>query len=119
MTDTWTSLKLSASSNGRNVKIAATPSTGTLLHTPSATSGVTDFMYVDACNTSASDVTLTLQFGGVTSTDDHIEIIMTGKNGWERIVSGLPLEAAKQLHAFAGTTNVINCNGFIHRLTVT
>ena len=119
MTDTWTSLKLSASSNGRNIKIAATSSTGTLLHTASATSGVTDFGYIDACNLSASDITLTLQWADDTSPDASTEVILTGKNGWERVVSGLPIEAGRRINAFAGQANLIMMNGFIHRLTVT
>ncbi|HEY1191392.1 MAG TPA: hypothetical protein VGE74_27405, partial [Gemmata sp.] len=64
--------KLSGSTNGKPIKVAATATAGTTIHT--AQSGATgwDEIYCWVTNTSASAVNLTIEFGGTTDPDNLI-----------------------------------------------
>tara|TARA_R100000781_G_scaffold68798_1_gene43389 strand:+ start:410 stop:763 length:354 start_codon:yes stop_codon:yes gene_type:complete len=114
---TYSKQLLSGSTNGKNIEVAATSSAGTTIHT--AVSGTSDLdeIWLYACGTSDSDVKLTLEFGGTTSADDHTEITITGEAGWVLVCPGLLLQNGLIVKAFAGTTNVININGYVNRIT--
>jgi hypothetical protein len=58
--------KLSASTDGRGIKVAATASPGTLIHTALDSIGAIEWdeIWLRATNTSGSPVQLTVQFGG-------------------------------------------------------
>lgn len=105
---------LSGSSDGKNIKVAATSTPGTTLHTAHASN--TDEVWLYASNTSASDVVLTLEYGGTTSPDDTIVITIPTQAGPVLIVSGWLLTNALVIKAFAATANVININGFVNRI---
>lgn len=62
----------SASTNGRPIAIAATATPGTLLHTAVTGTDSIDAVTVEVSNTTAGQLTLTIEFGG-TSSSDHIE----------------------------------------------
>ena len=109
---------LSASTDGRGVKVAATSSAGTTIHT--ATSGGSgadiDEIFIYATNTSASQVKLTVEFGG-TAVDDNIVANVPAETT-VLVVPGLILRNGLVVKAFAGTTNVINCHGFVNRIDI-
>jgi hypothetical protein len=107
-------LSLSGSSNGRNIKIAATATAGTLIHTASASD--LDEIWIYATNSSTSNVKLTIEFGGVTDADDLIEKTIPAEDGFKLIIPGLLLTNSLVVRAFAATTNVININGFVNRI---
>ena len=100
--------------NGRNVKVAATATAGTPIHTAVAD---LDEVWLYACNTSASDVKLTIEYGGVASPDDLTEVTITAEAGWVLVCPGTLLQNGLVVRAFAGTTNVININGYVNRIT--
>lgn len=114
---TYDKAKLSGSTDGRNIEVAATVSAGTTIHT--AVSGTTNFdeIWLWAINTSATDVVLTLEFGGTTATDDQIIQTIPAKSGLILICPGLVLQNSTVVRAFAGTTNVINIAGFVNKIT--
>ena len=114
---TYSKQLLSGGTNGKNIEVAATASAGTTIHT--AVSGTSDMdeIWLYACNTSDADVKLTLEFGGTTSTDDHTEITITKEAGWVLVCPGLLLQNGLIVKAFAATTNVINLNGYVNRIT--
>src|SRR5687767_6235023 len=97
---------LSGSTNGRNIKVAATATAGTLIHTADSTAK--DEIWAWATNTSTSDVKLTQEWGGVTSPDDLIEVTIPAEAGDYPIVRGLPLSGGVVFRAFAASANVIN-----------
>lgn len=107
---------LSGSTNGRGIKVAATATPGTLVHTE-AGSGTTDYVTLWAVNTSASAVTLTLEWGGTTSPDDLIPVKLAPDRGLVTIVDKMPLDGALVVRAFAGSANVVNIFGRVDRWT--
>ena len=107
---------LSGSTNGRGVKVAATATPGTLIHTAHATA--LDEVWLWAVNSSASAVKLTVQFGGTTDPDDSIEATIAPESGLFLIVPGLVLSNSKVVRAFAGTANVLVVHGYVNRLVV-
>jgi hypothetical protein len=112
---TFTKLKLSGSTDGKAVKVAATATAGTTIHTAHATA--LDEIWLYAHNSSASAVKLTLEFGGVAAPDDHIEINIGAEGTGLVLVSpGLLLTNSLVVKAFAGTANVVTLTGYVNRI---
>lgn len=112
----FTLLNLSGSTNGRNIKVAATATPGTLIHTAHATS--LDQLFLEAQNTSGTDRVLTIEFGGVTDPDDLIELTIPSDSGPIPIVSGRILTGSVVVRAFcAAAANVITIGGRVERYT--
>ena len=108
-------LNLSGSTNGRNVKVVATATPGTLIHTAHATA--LDQMFLEANNTDTVDRKLTIEFGGVTDPDDLIELTIPAEAGPIPIVSGRPLTGSVVVRAFCATANVVMIGGRVERYT--
>jgi len=108
---------LSGSTDGKQIKVAATATAGTLIHTGSTTPATLHEVWLYAVNTSGSDVKLTIEWGGVGSPDDHIEYTVKAENGLYLIVPGLLIKGnatALVVRAFAATTNVICISGYVN-----
>lgn len=113
---TFTKTKLSGSTNGRSVKVVATGTPGTLVHT--AVTGTTnwDEIYLFAVNTDTVTRTLTVEFGGTTSPDDLIEIDLEALKGAYLVIPGWLLQNGLVVRAFGSAANVIEVNGYVHNL---
>lgn len=107
---------LSGSTNGRPIKVTATGTPGTLIHTAVATPSF-DELWLYAVNTSAPNRDLTIELGGVTSPDDLIEVGIPGQEGLVLVVPGSPLDGSVVIRAFANVADVINIIGWINRIT--
>jgi len=109
--------KLSASSDGRGIKVAATATPGTLIH--SALSNVAgnewDEVWLRAVNSSASAVKLTIEWGGTANPDDQIEVTLPPEGGFTEVVPGHLLQNGAAVRAFAATANVVILHGFVNR----
>ncbi len=104
---------LSGSTSGRGIKVVATATAGTTIHTQAT--GTWDEVWLWAVNSSADDVKLTLEFGGTTSPDDLIEMTIPGEGGLYPIAPGLPIEDGVVVRAFAATANVVMIHGYVNR----
>jgi hypothetical protein len=117
----FTKLHLSGSTGGRPIKVAATATAGTLVHTTGTSSSNLDEIWLYANNTSSTDTKLTIEYGGVSSPDDLIELVIPGEGGLVLIIPGLLLSgdgsSARLVRAFAATTNVINITGYVNRIS--
>ncbi len=113
---TFTKTKLSGSTNGKNLKVVATSSPGTTIHT--AVSGTTnwDEIYIFAMNTDTVTRSLTIEFGGTTSPDDLIEIDLESQKGAYLVIPGWLLQNSLVVKAFGSAANVIEVNGYIHQI---
>jgi uncharacterized membrane protein YjjP (DUF1212 family) len=111
---TFTKVKLSGSTDGRNVLVAATASAGTTIHTAHATA--LDEIWLYAVNSDTTDRKLTIEFGGTTAPNDLIEQTITAEGGLILIVPGILLTNSVLVRAFAATANVITINGFVNRI---
>lgn len=109
--------KLSASTDGRGIKVAATATPGTLIHTALANVAAIEWdeVWLKAVNTSGSPVKLTIEWGGVTSPDDLVEVTIPAESGFTEVIPGHVLQNAKEVRAFAATADVIVIHGFVNR----
>jgi hypothetical protein len=118
---TFSKIVLSGSTDGRGIKVAATASAGTTIHTASSTATTLDEIWLYVQNTSASSVKLTVQWGGTTSPDDDIEVTVAAEAGLMLVAPGLILKGNATplvVRAFAATTNVLTIHGYVNRITV-
>lgn len=111
---TITKQKLSGSTDGKAVKVAATATLGTTVHTAHATA--LDEVWIYAVNTSATAVKLTVEWGTGTAADGNIEQTIQPEAGLALVIPGLILTNSLVVTAFAATTNVILLTGFVNRI---
>ena len=114
---TFTKTILSGSTDGRAIKVAATSTPGTTIHTGSATSTTLNEVWLYAQNTDAANIKLTVEWGGTTAPDDLIEITVPGESGLFLIVPGLLIKGNATplvVRAFAASANLITINGFVN-----
>ena len=116
---TFTKKLLSASTDGRAIKVAATASSGTTIHTgPTSTSALQE-VWLYAVNSDTTARKLTVQWGGTTSPDDDIELTIPAESGLVLVAPGLMLKGnatALVVRAFAATANVITIHGYVNEI---
>jgi hypothetical protein len=117
----YTKLNLSASTGGMPVKVAATATAGTTIHTTGTSVSALDEIWLYANNTDTSDRKLTIEYGGTTSPDNLIEVTVPAEAGLVLVIPGLLLAgdgtSGRTVAAFAATANVINITGYINRIS--
>ena len=111
-------VELSGSTDGRPIKVVATATAGTTIHTAAATTGVNNYdeIWLWACNTSATIAKLTLEWGGTTSPDDTIEVYIPAESGLVLVSPGLILQNELIVKAFADAANVVIIAGYVNRM---
>ena len=112
---TYSKVKLSGSTDGRIIKVVATATAGTTIHTAHATA--TDEIHLWAVNSDTTDRKLTIEYGGVASPDDLIEFTVPAESGLYRILPGFILTNSLVVRAFCATANVVMVGGYINRIT--
>jgi len=119
---TFTKKILSGSTDGKAIKVAATATAGTTIHTGATTPITTlDEVWLYAVNSSASNVKLTLEWGEATAPDGNIELTVAAESGLVLLVPGLLLKGNATplvVKAFAATANVICIHGYVNQITV-
>lgn len=109
---------LSGSTNGKTVKIVATATAGTTIHT--AVTGTTGFdeIYIWVTNTSANSVLLTCEWGGVTDPDNLIvkQLSIPANSPPIPIITGQVLNNALVVGMFASTASVLVASGYVNRI---
>jgi hypothetical protein len=114
---TYSKQLLSGSTNGKAIKVAATATAGTTIHTAVSGTSSIDEVWLYAHNTSSSAVKLTLEWGEATAPDGNIEINIGAEGtGLVLVAPGIPLQNSLVIKAFAGTANVINIFGYVNRI---
>ena len=112
---TFSKVILSGSTSGKQIKVAATATAGTTIHTAHATS--LDEIWLWAVNSSTTAVKITVEWGEATAPDGNIEVTIPGESGYLMVVPGLVLTGSLVVKAFAGTANVILVNGYCNRIS--
>jgi hypothetical protein len=110
---------LSGSTNGKPIKVVATATLGTTIHTAVAgtTAGTYDEVWLWAYNGHTTTATLTIEFGGATVPDQNIILTLAAKTGLTLVVPGLILQNGLVVTAFADVANVVTLSGFINAIT--
>lgn len=113
---TYSKLLLSGSTNGKGIKVAATSTPGTTIHTAVAGTSSFDEIWLWAINSSAASVKLTIEWGQADAPDGNIEGTIPPESGLYLIVPGLLLQNELVVKAFAATGDVIVLHGFVNRI---
>ena len=111
---------LSGSTDGRAIKLGATSTPGTLIHTGSTNTSVSDEIWLYAQNTDTAARKLTVEWGGTSTPDDIIELTVLPESGLVLVVPGLIIKGnatALVVRAFAATANVLTIHGYVNRIT--
>lgn len=103
----------SGSTNGRQIKITAVTSPGTLLHTSSSTSGVEDSLQVWYYNSSSSSVAVTVEWGGTSADDRRTYTIPPYDNVAPDPI--LPIDGGLAVRAYASSANVVFASTCLYR----
>lgn len=113
---------LSSSTDGMGIKIAATATAGTAIHTATNSStpgsgGTWDEIWLWAFNSDTVNRTLTIEFGDATAPDHNIIQVIPPSAGLVLVVPGLILQNSATVKGFASAANVVTVSGFINRIT--
>lgn len=111
----YTKVKLSGSTDGLMIKVAATATLGTTIHTAHATN--LDEIYLWAVNSDTTDRKLTIEKGGATSPDCLIEQVIPAESGLILVLPGTLLTNSKVVTAFCATANVVMIDGYVNRIS--
>ncbi len=110
-----TKVVLSGASDGQQIKVAATSTAGTLIHTTGATA--IDEIWLWAHNTHTVARVITIEWDGVTDPDDIMSISIPINDGWTLIVPGFLSTGTGVIRCFAETANIVLIQGYVNRLT--
>jgi len=109
-------LKLSDSTSGRGIKVVQTATAGTDIHTAVAGGSDIDEIWLWASSSHTSAVTLTLEWGDVTSPDDLFKTVIQ-PNETVLVAPGWILNGGIDVAAFASVANVISIIGYVNRIS--
>jgi hypothetical protein len=115
----FSKLVLSGSTDGRAIKVAATGTPGTTIHTGSATATTLDEIWLYATNTDTTARKLTIEWGSTSSPDDLIELTIPAESGLTLIAPGLLIKGNATplvVTAFCASANVVTIHGYVNRI---
>ena len=111
---TFTKTILSGSTDGRGIKVVATATAGTTIHTGPTAAGTLHRITLYAVNTDTSARTLTVQWGGTSSPDDSITYSLQVNQGLILVAPALLIKGNATplvVRAFASAANVVVVHG--------
>lgn len=111
-----TKANLSGSTNGKPIKVVATATLGTTIHTAVAGTSSMDEIWLYAFNSDTVDRTLTIEWGGATAPDQNIVLTVPTKVGLMTVVPGLLLQNGLVVTAFASAANVVTLSGYVNQI---
>ena len=114
---TYTKRLLSGSTQGKGIKVAATATAGTTIHTAVAGTDDMEEIWLFAFNSHTADVVLTIEWGEATAPDGNIVCTVRYKTGLALVVPGLLLQNELVVKAFASVANVVTLHGYVNRIT--
>ena len=116
MSQVYSKVLLSGSTNGKPIKVVATATLGTTIHTAVSGTSSMDEIWLYAYNGHTADVVLTIEFGGATVPDQNFVVTIPVKAGRFLVVDGQPLQNSLVVTAFAAVANVITISGYVNRI---
>ena len=121
MANSVAKIPFSGSTQGEGIKVAATATPGTTVHTTGTSATILDEVWLYAFNSDTVDRALTIEFGDATAPDHNITLTVPFKSGLVLVVPGLILSgsgaASLTVKAFAAAANVVTVSGYVNRIT--
>lgn len=114
---TISKIVLSGSTNGKGIKVVATTTPGTTIHTGVAGTTNMDEVYLYAVNSDTTARKLTIEYGGAVSPDNLVEYTVPAEDGLYLVCPGLIINNAQVIAAFCATANVVMIYGYVNRIT--
>ena len=108
---------LSGSTNGKAIKVVATATLGTTIHTAVTGTADIDEIFLYAVNTDTTNRKLTIEWGEATAPDGNIEFTVPAESGLYLIAPGLLLQNGLTVTAFCATASVVTIHGWVNRIT--
>ena len=104
--------------DGRLIKVAATGTPGTTIHTAGSVTGTDNYdeIWLWAVNTTTVSEKLTIEWGTTSAPDDNIELVLSPENGLITIIPGMILQNSLVVRAFAAQANVVSLGGFVNQI---
>jgi hypothetical protein len=119
---TFTKLKLSGSTDGRPIQVAATATAGTTIHTATSSTGDDSYdeVWLWASSTSVSAINATVQIGASTGSEaESLNVrVPAAYNGPIAVMPGWPLRNGTVLTATAATAGRIQFYGYANRISL-
>lgn len=111
--------ELSGSTDGKMIKVVATATPGTTIHTAQVGTGDNNYdeVWLWAVNSDTAARKLTIEWGGVTSPDDTVEVTIPPEAGLVLVIPGWVLQNSLVVKAFAAAANVVMVGGFVNKIT--
>lgn len=109
----YTREPLSGSIHGRGVKVAATSTPGTTIHTGQASTTLTDVVTLSCYNSDTVTRTLVLEWGGTTAPDDNRKYDIPPGDTIPVVVDDI-IRNSLVIKAFCATANVLVLFGFVN-----
>lgn len=116
MAQAFTKSLLSGSTNGKGIKVVATATIGTTIHTAVSGTSSLDEIWLYAYNGDTADRTLTIEWGEATVPDGNTILTIPFKSGRYLVVDGRLLQNSLLVTAFASAANVIVIDGFVNKI---
>lgn len=118
MARTYTKTVLSGSTHGKGIKIAATATPGTLIHTAIASTTDMDEVWLWCSNLDSSARTITVEWGGTTDPDDLTQktASVAANSSMLLLIPGLILRNALVVRAFGSVADVLIVAGYVNRI---
>jgi len=98
-----------ASSDGRPIAIAATSTPGTTLHDSVIGTAHLDEVFIYVCNTTAADITVTLEIEGTAAANQVVDTI-PAKAGFVLLLPGMRCQDTTNIDCFA---SAVGCNALV------
>lgn len=117
---TFTKEILSGSTDGRPILVAATSSAGTVIHTGPTVTTTLDEVWLYASNPSNTQRTVTIQWGGTTSPNDHFVLFLPPQSGLVVVAPGLIIKGNATplvIRAFCDSANQVNISGYVNEIS--
>jgi hypothetical protein len=109
----YTREPLSGSTHGRGIKVVATGTAGTTIHTGQASTTLTDVVTLYACNTDTVTRRITFEWGGATVPDDNLIFDIPPK-ATVLVVPDLIIRNSLVIRCFCDTANIVSIFGFVN-----
>lgn len=117
---TYSKKILSGSTDGRGIKVAASATPGTTIHTGASATATLQEVWLWASNPGTTSYTLTVEWGGTSDPDDRIILSVPADQGLTLVSPGLVLKGNGTplvIKAFANTANQVTLFGYVNEVS--